>query len=95
MGKAALLRAGMPKHRDLGRHGAKAVHFQSRLLRKDQEGTDTVTKPKREQDDASQSKRFVEMAREIGASESEDDARRAFKSVVRPKKAGTAPVKKR
>ena len=44
----------------------------------------TKPKPERKPDDPEQSKRFIEMAREIGASESEEDARRAFKSVARP-----------
>lgn len=36
-------------------------------------------------DDPEQAKRFVEMAREIGAAETEEEAERALKAVLRPK----------
>ena len=43
-----------------------------------------MTKPKSEPkpDDAEQSRRFIDMAREIGASESEADAKQAFRKVA-------------
>jgi hypothetical protein len=38
--------------------------------------------PQRTPDDPEQSKRFVDTAREIGADETEEGARKAFKKVV-------------
>ena len=49
-----------------------------------------VTKPaqtKRTPDDPEQSKRFLEAAKEAGADETEKGADRAFKAVVKPRKA--------
>jgi hypothetical protein len=43
-------------------------------------------KPKPEQDDPEQSKRFLEAAKAVGADETEKGAERAFKSVVKPRK---------
>lgn len=37
-------------------------------------------------DDPAQSERFVEMARQVGAAEDEEEAERAFKGVVKPKR---------
>jgi hypothetical protein len=43
-------------------------------------------KPSPKPDDPEQSKRFIEMAREIEADETKEGAERAFKKVVHPKK---------
>jgi len=45
------------------------------------------TKP----DDPEQSKRFIDMAREVGADESKDALERAFEKVVRPKQVNPRP----
>lgn len=50
-------------------------------------------KPKPKPDDPEQSKRFIEMAREIGVDESEGAFERALKKVARPKKPTIRPVK--
>jgi hypothetical protein len=43
-------------------------------------------KPKPPSDDPEQSKRFIDMAREIGADASKEEFERAFKKVSRPLK---------
>lgn len=45
-----------------------------------------LPKPPKKADDPEQSKRFIEMAREVEATEDEEEAERAFKQVVLPKK---------
>ena len=45
-----------------------------------------MDKPKSKPDDPVQSKRFIEMAREIGAAETEEGAERAFKKIALRKK---------
>lgn len=47
----------------------------------------------RKQDDPEQSKRFVEAAREHEADETEEGAKRAFKSVD-PKRKDTKPIRR-
>jgi len=42
-------------------------------------------KPEPKPDDAEQSKRFIDKAREVGADETEEGAERAFKKVVSKK----------
>jgi hypothetical protein len=44
----------------------------------------TKPKPNAKQDDAEQAKRFIDVAREIEADETEEGARRAFKRAVKP-----------
>ena len=44
-------------------------------------------KPKSQPDDPEQFKRFIDMAREVEADESEGAMDRAFNKVIRPKKA--------
>lgn len=44
-----------------------------------------LPKPPAEADDPEQSKRFIEMAREVEATEDEEEAERAFCKVVSPK----------
>ena len=44
-------------------------------------------KPAPKPDDAAQSKRFIDAAREAEADETEEGADRAFKKIVRPPKA--------
>jgi hypothetical protein len=48
-------------------------------------------KPKPPPDDPEQSKRFIEMAREIGADASKEEFERAFKRVASSKRASTKP----
>jgi len=51
----------------------------------------TATKkkhPAQDHDDPAQTKRFLDAAREAEADETEEGARRAFKTVVEPKKRG-------
>jgi hypothetical protein len=43
-------------------------------------------KPKSPPDDPEQSKRFIDMARELGADATKEEFERAFKKVARPKK---------
>ena len=42
-------------------------------------------KPSVSPDDPEQSKRFIDMAREVGAAETEEEAERAFKKVAKEK----------
>ena len=44
-----------------------------------------LPKPPAKADDPEQSKRFIATAREVGATEDEEEAERAFKRVVSPK----------
>ena len=44
-----------------------------------------VPKEKLKQDDPEQSKRFIEAAREHGAAATEEEARKAFRKVAKPK----------
>jgi len=43
-----------------------------------------LPKPPAKADDPEQSKRFIEMAREVEATEDEEEAERAFRKVVKP-----------
>lgn len=51
------------------------------------EGSSRAPRPAARPDDPEQSKRFLEAAKEAGADETEKGADRAFKAVVKPRKA--------
>jgi hypothetical protein len=53
----------------------------------------TGRKPKPKLTDEERHKRFVEVARKVGADETEEGADRALKMVVAPKKSGSVSTK--
>jgi hypothetical protein len=52
------------------------------------EGTAVSEKPSAKRDDPKQSERFLEAAREHQAATTEEEARRVFRKVAAPRKAG-------
>jgi len=62
-----------PKHQRIDAH--TSIHYLTSVPRK----------PKPPPDDPEQSKRFIDMAREIGADATKEEFERVFKKVVAPK----------